>query len=397
MRKENHNLTTGIFWYWNSDPTPEGIRKQLAAIKEAGFHCVYLHPMPDAFHKNNFFQGMTLGYLGKKFFALAGIMLAECKRLKLIMMLYDEGGWPSGGVLNRLVKQHPECRSRYLVKNADGNGYSIERDDNPDLFDAHSTRCFIEMTHELYQREFGSEFGKTIRGIFTDEPFWCCVPGREKVRISDGIPTLLKEIYNVSFDDILPLLFAGAPDGIETEEARRKYMDVCSRLISKNYAAILSGWCERNHLDLEGHFDGEDKFFFHFRNGDFMRLLETFQVPGVDLIWRQAYPGISDGNFARFASAVAIRNHRPEALCECFNVYGYYLTPKIMNWVAKTLLQHGHFSAQSDLGRDAGAECVLELGGKLQRGGAATRGLAARLLRTSRSGQWATAGAKLSG
>ena len=61
-------ISTGIFWYWNADPTPGGIRRQLESIKEAGFECVYLHPMPDSFHKWNFFQGMYVSYLGKKYF-----------------------------------------------------------------------------------------------------------------------------------------------------------------------------------------------------------------------------------------------------------------------------------------------------------------------------------------
>ena len=101
MRKIH--LSTGIFWYWNADPTPNGIRRQLRSIRSAGFDCVYLQPMPDSFHQQTFYQGMTISYLGEKYFRLASIMLEECRRLGLCMMLYDEGGWPSGGVLDRLV------------------------------------------------------------------------------------------------------------------------------------------------------------------------------------------------------------------------------------------------------------------------------------------------------
>ena len=186
---EMKKIAAGIFWYWNADPSPGGIRRQLEQIKTAGFECVYLHPMPDSFHKPNFFQGMKIPYLGEKYFALAGVMLEECRRLKLSMMLYDEGGWPSGGVLDTLIRKHPECRAVYLARTE--NGYERRICDIPDLLNSHTTECFIRMTHERYRGKFGTEFGRTIRGIFTDEPFWSCQPGGDLVRIADGLGELV--------------------------------------------------------------------------------------------------------------------------------------------------------------------------------------------------------------
>ncbi|MBR7105080.1 MAG: hypothetical protein IKC65_09050, partial [Lentisphaeria bacterium] len=63
--------------------------------------------------------------------------------------------------------------------------------------------------------------------------------------------------------------------------------------------------------------------------------------PGVDTIWRQIYPGKAHGFFARFATAAAIRNKRPEALCESFNVYTYFITPEVMHYVGNDLLVKG--------------------------------------------------------
>ena len=91
-----NNIGTGIFWYWNATPSPSGIRRQLGAIADAGFECVYLHPLPDNFHKHNFFSGMKCAYLGEKYFDLVRVSLEECKKRGLFLMLYDEGGWPSG-------------------------------------------------------------------------------------------------------------------------------------------------------------------------------------------------------------------------------------------------------------------------------------------------------------
>lgn len=35
---------------------------------------------------------------------------------------------------------------------------------NPDAL-----RYFIELTHERYKKEIGEEFGRTVKGVFTDE------------------------------------------------------------------------------------------------------------------------------------------------------------------------------------------------------------------------------------
>lgn len=335
-------LGTGTFWYWNANPTPAGIKRQIRSMKEAGYRGIYIHPMPDSFHKHYFLQGMEIDYLGKKYFQLFKIALEECKKQGLYLMLYDEAGWPSGGVLDRLVRKYPECRARYLQKSPSG-GYEEVFDNIPDLMDPRTTEHFIEMVHQRYYEEVGEEFGKTILGIFTDEPFWRALPGSDRVRVADGMPELFESLYGCSFEkEILPYIFGGLPETLERQEARRKYIHVCSLLIKKNYSAVLADWCEKHHIDLEGHFDNEDRFIEIGSFGEITEMLDPLHVPGVDAIWRQIYPDCAaPGNYARFAAAAAIRNKRQEALCECFNVYGYFLTSPVMAYVAGSLLSKG--------------------------------------------------------
>ena len=336
-----NNIGTGIFWYWNATPSPSGIRRQLGAIADAGFECVYLHPLPDNFHKHNFFSGMKCAYLGEKYFDLVRVSLEECKKRGLFLMLYDEGGWPSGSVLDTLVKKYPECRGRYLVRDRRGKVRTV-RTDFPDLLAADSTRHFIEMTHDLYFRHFGPEFGKTIRGIFTDEPFFRCVPDEDMVYYSPGMDGLIREMFDCGFTrDILPFLWKGTENRPGAAAARRKYMAAASRLFAENYFSILGRWCEEHNIGLEGHVDHDDSFF---RNGDCGSMPEQFSsvhVPGVDAIWRQIYPGLSVGRYARFASSAAMANGRKQALCECFNVYGYGITGPVISWVANVLFIQG--------------------------------------------------------
>ncbi|MGN0866389.1 MAG: hypothetical protein ACI4SG_01755 [Oligosphaeraceae bacterium] len=346
-------LTPGIFWYWNANPTPGGIRRQLTAMREAGFRCVYLHPMPDDYHKDFFFQGMEIPYLGKRFFALARVMLAECRRLGLTMMLYDEGGWPSGSVVDTLVKVHPEDRVRALIR--EGDGYREIRLEIPDLTNPAVTDHFLQMVYERYAEELGEAFGKEIRGIFTDEPFWECYLPKDAIAVPPGLREELRRRHGLEFDGILPLLFPGNPPSEEGRRARWCYVDACTRLFAKNYSRRISDWCHRHRLEFEGHFLYEDLFFRTGFFNDFPRILDPMDVPGVDAIFRQIYPGegrrfpsknpgypeCGSGQYARFAQCAAIRNHRHEAFCECFNVYGYAMTTGVMFYVANSLAVKG--------------------------------------------------------
>ena len=335
-------MSCGIFYYWNANPTVTGIKLDLKAVKAAGFDFVCFHPMPDEFHKQTFFCGMKYPYLGKKYFTLLKKSIALCRELGLQVMLYDEGGWPSGSVLDSLVKKYPECRVKSYVK--DKNGRIITQyEDIPDLLDKRTVRHFIEMTHELYFRELKEEFGKTITAIFTDEPFWTGQPGWEMVRYNDSFPGIFRKKYGVSFKkDILPLIFDGSAEHPGAENARRMYLEVCSELFSRNYSVVIAHWCRKHHIALAGHLDSEDTFFISgSRCGNLIRRLDPFDIPGIDAIARQIYPFEKTGYFARFASAAAIRNRREKAIAEVFNVYGYGITPQEMAWISGSLLISG--------------------------------------------------------
>ena len=335
-------ISSGIFWYWNATPVPSVMRRQLERLKQAGFDCVYLHPLPDGFHNQTFLKGMEIPWLGKRYFELAHIMLEECRRLDLTMMLYDEGGWPSGGCLDRMVQEHPENRARFLVKRQDGSIAEVT-EEFPDLLRKKTTLDFIAMSYEPCFRELGAEFGKTIRGIFTDEPFWRVFRyWEDAVRFTPEMEEVARERYHCSFaEEILPLLWQGTGKLPGAADARRKYFEICSELFARNYSEVLGRWCAEHHIALEGHLDNEDSFFVDGSRGNFIRCLDAFHTPGVDVIWRQSYPPRTHCFWARFAQAAAIRSHRADTLCECFNVYTYGITPRVMNWVANDLLVKG--------------------------------------------------------
>lgn len=339
------NAMPGIFWYWNADPTPNGIRRQLTQIRAAGFRSVYLHPMPDNFRKSDFKSGMKMRYLGRKFFRLARTAVDECRRLGLRFMIYDEGGWPSGTANGELVKRRPEFGIHVLERRADGSiaprnagidcGY-------PDLMNARATKLFLTLVHERYRRELGDEFGRTIGGIFTDEPRFFGELGSDAVPWSPCLPEHYRNRYGSDVEEIYPLLFQLPEVTAEAEAARRRYLEAYATLTAESYYGVISGWCRRHGLPFEGHMNNEDLHSLHAASlGDFLRCADRFDVPGVDAIWRQIHPESGNGNYAKLASSSAIRNHRKEALSESFNVYGNGVTGQTMYWAGNAQLVRG--------------------------------------------------------
>jgi hypothetical protein len=56
-------------------------------------------------------------------------------------------------------------------------------------------------------------------------------------------------------------------------------------------------------------------------------------VPGVDAIWRQVFPGKKNHHFPKYASSAAHQNGTPWSFTELFAVYGSGITPEQMKWV----------------------------------------------------------------
>jgi len=65
---------------------------------------------------------------------------------------------------------------------------------------------------------------------------------------------------------------------------------------------------------------------------DFFRALRYVQVPGVDAIWRQIWPG-TVADFPKRPSSSAHLNGHPRAFSESYAVYGRGLTLEQAKWV----------------------------------------------------------------
>ncbi|WP_079912934.1 glycosylhydrolase-like jelly roll fold domain-containing protein [Paenibacillus sp. 32352] len=391
------------FWFWNDALTAEEIIKQITDFADKGVMGFVIHPrigIPE-----------SIPYLSDSYMDLVEAAVKEASRLGMTVFLYDEAMYPSGSAKGMVVQDDPAYASRGLkmlewdgskpielsdilsegdvlvsvqaVKKKDGSsidppaavkvepvngevlipdGYASlllfietyskgtirgihfgEDDGEPnapasaDLLNPLATQKFIRLTHQRYYERLGAYFGNTIQAMFTDEPD---IMGRRHVKglkswTTGFLDDFLKEGCR---ETDLPLLWL---EGDSSEAVRRAYRKAVNKRMVEAYYKPLSDWCAEHGIALTGHPAASDE----------IGLLEHFQIPGQDVVWRWVAP--EDGKalegrhttMAKCSSDAARHRGRRRNLNEFLGVCspggGWALSGGDIKWYMDWLLVRG--------------------------------------------------------
>lgn len=371
FRRPDSFYWPGHMWIWNDRLDLTELRRQLADMAAHGALSPMPLPEPKEFRPTTMPTRMEPGYLTPEFFEVVREVADEAQRLGLRLWLYDEGGWPSGNACGQLVKAHPEfgrqslrrsetrlepgqsmaapadCLAAFLVEpdgryrqlipgetvTASSAGsrlmvFSIARHSwHADLMNPAATDAFIAMTHEGYRRAAGRHFGTTIPAIFTDEPNMGDMPWTE------GMAEAFQRDMGYDLTDRLPSLYEG--ESPADAQVRIDYFDWWSARFASAFFGRCREWCRRAGIRFSGHLNGEDETLGARKHGfgNAMRMMRQMDIPGVDAIWRQLWPGKRNHHFPKFASSVAHQEGTDWAITESFAVYGSGLSPEHMKWI----------------------------------------------------------------
>ncbi len=370
-------------WIWNDSLSHDEIIAQIKDMAEHNALSPMVVPEPKSFRPKTMPTRLEPEYLCDKYLEYYRSMVEIASKVDMSVWLYDEGGWPSGSVCGTLVKQNPNLVQQKLLmrkrwvwkgktihvpKNAligillfrtetgmqkkiinPGSSYKItekrakfsiyeiqKQGSYPDLLNPNSTKKFIEMTHERYKNAVHSYFGNTIPLIFTDEPKIA-----QKPAWTDGLAESFFSKFGYNVLEHLDSLFGGKTD--EDQRTRIDYFDWWSSRFAEAYFGQIQNWCHKNGLLSGGHLNGEDETIgaYYHGYGHHMRPFRKMDIPGVDVIWRQLWPGKRNHHFPKYASSVSHQNGTPWALSESFAVYGTGLKPIEMKWVIDYQLVRG--------------------------------------------------------
>lgn len=162
-----------------------------------------------------------------------------------------------------------------------------------DTMSRKATDKFIEMTHEEYKKRCGDRLGRSIKGIFTDEPHrGHCLDNRREadgviscaICWTDDIFDEFRRRYGYDPESILPELFY-RPRAEKVAPIKLHYIDLADSLFLERFAKPINDWCENNGIIFTGHVLHEDSLMNQtVPEGSLMRFYEYMGYPGIDCL-----------------------------------------------------------------------------------------------------------------
>lgn len=326
-----------MWWFWNGPMTEADIRHDLAAMRAQQVRSVMLWP----------YYGLSIEYLSPLWFERVRFAVAEARRLDMRVWFMDEGCYPSGFVGGKVSRERPHQRMRVIDRATLRPVYQtpptrfihtpgFAKDSTYSLFDALNPRAtadFLADVHEQYRKHIGAEFGRTVLGFMGDEPSFPGVP------YTGGIYEEFARRKGYDIQPHLARLFDPSTD--EARRIRADYWDLWSDLYRDHFFKPQGDWCERNGMDFIAHICGEEDMKTLLKlNGDYFKCMRHVQMPGVDAIWRQIWPG-TVADYPKLGSSAAHLWGRPRSFTEAYAVYGRGISLEQAKWVADHHLVRG--------------------------------------------------------
>lgn len=362
-----------VIWGWEGPMDIGTIRHDLDSIKTKGFRSVIFEA---GYH-------LPYEYLSDDWFKAIRQAVKEAKKRDLKVWIIDEGKYPSGFAGGKFTKERPDLRMQaviavdtvsvaagesvkdlrldpraisaialsrsgapsrivpvenavisfdagnddwdILVAGTDFRTGQTRAVNNPDgrkdtsnslcdYLNPAAVRQFIDWTHEQYKKYIGDEFGKTVLGFRGDEPDFAYTP---------WTPDMVRQFMDRKGYDPTPWLASliAPVRSVVEERFRADYWDVWSELFAVNFFGQQAEWCEENGLAYITHLNNDHNMPVCIRaEGNLFRDLSKVQIPGVDAIWNQIWPGTVN-DFPKFASSVSHVYGKPRAFSESFAAY----------------------------------------------------------------------------
>lgn len=357
-----------ILWGWEGEMNAKIIKQDLDLMQSVGTRVVNIEPG----------YGFPYEYLSKGWFKMVKTAVREAKSRGMKVWLIDDAKYPSGFAGGKFSRERPDLKMWALVQmdstltvpageeisgrpvpagavsavavcegqanrivpieddkisfNAGEHGWTVifagyahksgdtRAVNNPthgkdtsnflhDHLNPEAVDQFIAWTHEAAKKELGAEMGTTVMGFRGDEPEYMYTP---------WTPSIIEVFKEKKGYDPTPY-FASFFAPVKTEQEKRvkaDYWDVWSEMFADIFFKRQADWHDKNGMAHITHLNNEHIMPVNIEaNGDFFRVLNRVQIPGVDVISAHVAPGV-DNDFPKLASSVAHVYGKPRAFSE---------------------------------------------------------------------------------
>lgn len=341
------------FWSWNGKLEEQELAWQIQQMENQGLGGFFMHAR----------GGLETSYMSKEWMKCIQTSLERAEAYDMEAWLYDEEGWPSGfagGSVTSLGEYYhmrwieqeelffeeiDETKNILGIYNRDGIYLGTSKADiegtgeqsvfyviyemiNPyyvDVLNPKVIEKFIEVTHEIYRKEFGDEIGRRIPGFFTDEPQFA----KLKIPYSICLPEEFEKEHGYALTETFTALFRKC-NGYQ--KYRYDFWKTISRMYTNGFCKTIFNWCEKNNCKLTGHVMREDSLLLQMQaTAGVMPSYQYMHMPGIDWLRRR----ISSPLTPKQAGSVAAQLGKKFVLSEMYAMVGWDCTLEELKWIAQ--------------------------------------------------------------
>ena len=309
-------FSTLPFFVWNGEVTESVIDRELKDFSEQGIHGFIVHPRP----------GLITPYLSDRWFQLMRYTVDRAKKLGMEVWLYDENSYPSGFGGGHVPAEMPESYNqgqglalqekgpcKILLQRVGDRFEDVTGKTEPsgagfycfgltqyparswnagypyvDLLLPGVTQKFIGVTMTGYEKIFGADLGRTVPGVFSDEPN-INPPGRGDVKYTPDLFVQFQKRWGYDLKTNLPSLVEEVGDW---RRIRHNYYSVLLDLFIERWSKPYHDYAESKGIAWTGHY-WEHAWPNPGEGPDNMAMYAWHQVPGIDMLFNQFGEGVN--------------------------------------------------------------------------------------------------------
>jgi len=327
--------------------------RQINGFKSGGFGGSFLHSR----------AGLLTEYMGKEWWEAMDVAVRTSKKIGIKAWFYDEDKWPSGyaGGKIPLISNdfHVRCLTRvdknekiesidqvlfedvhfkYIIHKAQMGEGRFNGTCYTDLMNPKMVKAFIDSAYTPYLDRYKDEIGKTVPGIFTDEPqIWPKAAGGKDGSVSFS-PYILDKFIAMHGYDLLPFIPALFDTVGNFKKVRYQYYQTISRCLEENYTKQIGTYCDGRNAVFTGHFRGEETLSqVMINSGNSMVNYRHMQMPGIDLLGLNFVPLNTPKSVASVANQYGISRR----LSESYGISGQNMNFEDRKWLLDYLTVNG--------------------------------------------------------
>ncbi|MBI4908776.1 MAG: hypothetical protein HY820_34465 [Acidobacteria bacterium] len=318
------SYSTLPFFVWNGEMTEAMIDAQLRDYNAQHIGGFFIHPRP----------GLITEYLSNRWFELVRYTVTQAKKLGMEVWLYDENSYPSGFAGGHVPAQMPESYNegqgllpKKLPPSGGGTNYEVIAKGNDgdygfervsyqrsgwyggfsyvDLLKPGVTEKFIALTMPGYEKSLGTDLGKAVPGMFTDEPN-INPPVRRSLRWT---PDLFPQFEKRWGYDLKPHLMALYQETGDWRKVRHDYYALLLELFVDRWSKPWRQYTDRKGIAWTGHY-WEHAWPNPSQGPDNMAMYAYHHVPGIDMLFNQFREDVSAqfGNIRSVKELASVAN-----------------------------------------------------------------------------------------